>query len=999
MDLYNQISSGNLQPSGELFKQMMNDLFEYDEGSDIYSDFGKAPVFYKEFIGKECTPFFDVLKKILKNISDPNMLVYKDANILTLMAAATFHMNKLYCIKNKVTNLDKAKDCDDLISAPFYSWLSDVAKLYPQIDIYQKSKYFKKPYTYLILNSYVSFSNNTFQNVLKTLFDTINDALNDIVIPITDDTHTDMYGLGLILYKIWDHKISEYITVNDFISNRSNFIKYENKIDVHSVHGPFLLPLSVFESFKFKRFAETHRNTYINDIYEYLKTVSVKKYELCMIVNVYKNILFDIVDDAIVKNDKSVLYITNMFQLIETSNDLIFDTLHLCSIINGKFIEHEFSDYTTEIKETLLHPIIRNIIKNPITKNISFVKSLLICVFLSKVDKYSKYYFNYPHQGAEFLSEVLLYGKIEYDQDLLFEILDTYFVVNKQKLYYNKSSPVFGYASASYSDAKYSLNVSDSSPISPSTPRVNDVNKIKELIKIFVKNFCEHTYYIELKNSFFTKLKLYKKSLLTIDIDIDKYESNIFKFSPVLKSRSPRQSIDNESPVKMNSHKKKDNIFYKKIDQGQVTVFQGIKFADTALLHKLQKYYIRTVAGIATDEYDKPDRIVKIRKYLQIRYPTVMDFEYKLRVHKGKDLETLYNHWLNDANQMTLNSKYYIINIDENGRQEDGIDAGGLTKSFFTNVSKQMKDMYFKQAYENSDKYILDTSDPNVARFIGELLCVLILREIYLDFSISTVYLGHLLYDNLKAEEQFLYYLMDIDSEVRYNYYLQYCQNDYKYESEYDENYYYAMACNPEYIVKETMVDIYQLESDVFKAFCKGFFIEKKIFYNKFFNIKKSKIRIYDMDKMLTMTKLSKKAIKSDLFEKINLNVNKSNNIYKWFEELMTVDTKAVYTRMYSAYDVAYIQDDRIKQEVYKELASQQLFKQKVLLYWTGSRGILNQEYSIRISGTYGNQIKSHTCFNRLELPTSDHIPSKQMLFDKFMEMFIAGLESGYSDS
>jgi hypothetical protein len=233
---------------------------------------------------------------------------------------------------------------------------------------------------------------------------------------------------------------------------------------------------------------------------------------------------------------------------------------------------------------------------------------------------------------------------------------------------------------------------------------------------------------------------------------------------------------------------------------------------------------------------------------------------------------------------------------------------------------------------------------------------------------------------------------------MRYKYYLQHCQNDYKYESEYDENYYYAMACNPEYIVKETMADIYKVDDEVFKAFSKGFFIEKKIFYNKFLNIKKSKIRIYDMDKLLTMTKLSKKALKSDIFDKVQTNFDKTNNLYKWFEEIMIKDKKAEYTRMYSSYDVAYIQDDKIKQDVHKDLSSQQVFKQKVLLFWTGSRGILNQPYSVYIINDIGSMIKSHTCFSILKLPTSDHILSKQMLFDKLMEMFIGGLESGYSD-
>ena len=152
------------------------------------------------------------------------------------------------------------------------------------------------------------------------------------------------------------------------------------------------------------------------------------------------------------------------------------------------------------------------------------------------------------------------------------------------------------------------------------------------------------------------------------------------------------------------------------------------------------------------------------------------------------------------------------------------------------------------------------------------------------------------------------------------------------------------------------------------------------------------------MDKLLTMIKITKKALKSQIFDKVQVSGNSTDDVYKWFEELMTVDTNAQYTRMYSSYDVTYIQVDKIKQDVYKDLSSQQLFKQKVLLYWTGSRGILNQPYSIHISNDIGTMIKSHTCFSILKLPTSDHILSKQMLFDKLMEMFVAGLENGYSD-
>jgi hypothetical protein len=194
------------------------------------------------------------------------------------------------------------------------------------------------------------------------------------------------------------------------------------------------------------------------------------------------------------------------------------------------------------------------------------------------------------------------------------------------------------------------------------------------------------------------------------------------------------------------------------------------------------------------------------------------------------------------------------------------------------------------------------------------------------------------------------------------------------------------------------IINIYHCNGDVFKAFCKGFFIEKKIFYNKFFNIKKSKIRIYDVDKLLTMIKMTKKALKSQIFDKVQVSGDSRDDVYKWLQELMISDKKEEYTRMYSSYDVTYIQNDKIKQDVHKDLSSQQVFKQKVLLFWTGSRGILNLPYSVYISNNIGSMIKSHTCFNKLELPTSDHIWSKQMLFDKLMEMFIGGLESGYSD-
>lgn len=988
MEIYQEIASGTIVANEHNFKQMISQLFNYEKGSDMYTDFVKSPIFYKEFMGKDCTPFFDVLTHILKNIPNPNMVVYKDTNIITLMAAATFHMNKLHCIQSKITDISEARKMNQLISGPFASWFQNITQMYPSLDIYQTSKYLKQPYTYIILDSYISIENDKTKKILKK-FEHTEDILHNLIIPITDDSVQDMYGFGLILYKKWDNNTSEYIVTNDFISVWTNYFQYEKLRDL-------LFSYSVFTA-KWKTDIDS-----LNEIYNYVKTLPLHKYEVCMVINKDNNILFDIEDDfeqqMVIGNEKLQLYIANMFKLIEDSDNVIFDTLHLSQLLYPP----ELNEISFEqlVNETILHPIMRNVMKNPVSKNIKFVQSLLTHLLLSNSKKFATYNFHYPYNGADNLVTISDFFERKYYLDLLFLMLDAYFTSNNSiDQTRPESSPAFGYLSKNNSK-KYSLKLSLNTPVY--SPQTTDIKKFKEIIKIFLKYFFERKYDDRIRNSFYTKIEQYKTSLLSIDIDIDKYEKNAFKLSPVLKSKSPKRSIDKDSfksPAKMNSKKKKDNIFYKQT----VSEFSQIQFADTTLLHKLQKYYIRTISGMSVGEYDKPDRIMKIRKFLQMRYPMVKSYEYKLRVPQGKDFETLYNYWLNDANEITLNAKYYIISLDENGNQEDGIDAGGLTKSFFTNIIKQMKDKYFKLAYENSDKYILNTNDPKIAKFIGELLCVLILREIYLDFNISTVYLGHLLYDNLKPEEQFLYYLLDIDSEVRQNYYLQYCAKTYEYESEYDENYYYAMACNPEYIVKETMTDIYQQDGDIFKAFCSGFFIEKKIFYNKFFNIGKSKIRIYDVDKLLTMTKLSKKALKSGVFDRVTIfgmpkTESNINIVYKFLEELMIVDNKQIYQQMYDKFDASYIKDDKIKQQIHQELVSQQVFKQKVLQFWTGSRGILNQPYDIHTSHSTGTLIKAHTCFNRLDLPSSQHISSKQMLFDKFMEMFIAGLDSGYSD-
>lgn len=98
MEIYRRLKHGTIQPDESNFKQMIKELFEYNQSDNIYADFSKAPLFYQEFSGKDTTSFFNVLFKCLDAIPDQNIPVYKGANIVTLMSFATFHMNKLYCI-------------------------------------------------------------------------------------------------------------------------------------------------------------------------------------------------------------------------------------------------------------------------------------------------------------------------------------------------------------------------------------------------------------------------------------------------------------------------------------------------------------------------------------------------------------------------------------------------------------------------------------------------------------------------------------------------------------------------------------------------------------------------------------------------------------------------------------------------------------------------------------------------------------------------------------
>ncbi len=583
----------------------------------------------------------------------------------------------------------------------------------------------------------------------------------------------------------------------------------------------------------------------------------------------------------------------------------------------------------------------------------------------------------------------------------------------------------------------------------------------KDIIKSLLKLEEKYGY---MNYEILENLYEYKDSLYNMfQINLDDYKFTEMSDTPVSLSDSTLRSVDKAQTPNMvkttdeNIFKKKVPIIYKKPDFKIITVsssnhkkekkvkignaiynldevnfidddtiqivknkyaLQDIKFANQNLLKTLLKHYSRTVEGMMENEYGGSDRIIKIRTYLQNKYPT-QTTEIIIHIERDKELETLLSKWnsMSAKSPNVLNTNYYIkyytMVTDEHGNQvqkfDDGIDQGGLTKNFFTKCAKQLKIRFFKEAYNGSNRYILNADGLNHANFIAALLSTLILKEIYLDFNLSILYLALLMFrvDDISNEEKFLYFLLDIDPESRYNSYLRYCEKTYEYADEDDENYYFAMACDPDAQVNESLKYIYNLDSSGLANFYTFFLFNPKIFYRKF-KIINSRIRIYDMDKLISMGKLSKKDLKKRIFDKIMLDNHDDDDedddtgVYQYLQDLMINDTKEDYKKLYNDYkksNLSYFQSDNNKMKIFTDLESSQTFKKNVLMFWTGSSGILSEEYKVIIDPYLGIMPVAHTCFNQIDLPTSDKVMSKDVLFKSFMDIFIGSAEGNFSDT
>jgi hypothetical protein len=708
--------------------------------------------------------------------------------------------------------------------------------------------------------------------------------------------------------------------------------------------------------------------------------------------------------------------------------------------------------------QTFVMNMIGNVWNNDSPHNIRFIRKLLKAMLTRDYSPLKTKAFDFL-KGHE-TKELLVGGNNTNHKSVLTKLLEYLSLPTVSNL--SKDISTLNTRRSVFQDNNQSIMVNQSPMTKSSKTPDYDLDKKKLYFKPIIKGLLNlEVIQGEASLLYLSELYKYKQSLQDVlDINLDDYKfAKIDNIPRSLSSRSIR-SVDKSpliSPVSLPNKeqsifKKKVPIIYKKKDFKIITVatahnkteqkikignaiyeltdvtfidentiqlnhnkasLQDLPFANKKLLKQLLKHYTRTVEGMDKKEYGGANRIIKIRTYLQNRYPKISD-ELIVHTEHEKELDTLVEIW-NSKGINSLNTSFYIkyftyINDNENGTQtrefDDGIDEGGLTKNFLTKCAKQLKTKFFKQAYDGSDRYILNGDGLKNVEFIASLLATLVLREIYLDFHLSIVYMAFLMFRrvDISDEEIFLYFLLDIDADTRYNSYLKYCENNYTYTSEDDENYYFAMACNPKSQVEDSLNYIYNLENANFQKFSNSFLFEKKIFYRKFQNIN-SKIRIFDMDKLLSISKISKKDLKQRIFNKIQL-ANYDNNtliVYQYLQDLMINDKKEEYTKMYNDYansNESYFKSDADKMNLFAELKSSQYFKRKVLMFWTGSQGILSENYKVYIdSDIDGRMPVSHTCFNQIDLPTDDYIKSKQELFNSFMDIFMSGMDENFTSA
>jgi hypothetical protein len=1035
---------------------------DYDEVLKLVSGY---PIIFKTFLLQPelYAEFLDtIIAPTVQHIDSTFSFRGEENNITVMICCATFHLSKLFTmIGHKISTIPENalnKSAATNYHMPLANWLSKLISELPDDFVYGSySENILDEYCYMLMMQSVSkelkFNDWPIVNFLSAIkkklyeqYDPYHIRLSDMVNFLIeyDEPYSDIY----------DNYIRDIYLDKDDHREEQGLIKWQDFID------PNDYTRSVFcnELYTLKDFIDPRKINKKDT--RILQTLNKNKcldsdtvpFLLMIVYDVGPQIVYDMTPNNTIKKNniwnQTLKAISEKFSSdsdnVERDAKFIFTMLFSKNMVTYDDLYHQ----------TFVADMMYNVWANDNPRNIIFIRKLLKALLTRDYSPLKTKVFDFL-KGHE-TKELLIGGNNINNESVLTYLLEYLELSSDENL--SKDISTLETRRSVFQDDNQSIMTNKSPMMMSSKTPPYDIGKkalyfkpiIKGLLKLEVKQGDAPLLYL-------SELYTYKQSLQDVlGINLDDYKFTNIGNTPISLSLRSIRSVDklpSLSPSSMPNKeqsifKKKVPIFYNKRDFKIITVAiahnktkQKIKignaiyeltdvtfidentiqlnhnktslidvpFANKKLLKQLLKHYTRTVEGMDKNEYGGTNRIIKIRTYLQNRYPKIPE-EIIVNTEREKELDTLLEIW-NSKDLDCLHASFYVkyfTLINDNGNQtrefDDGIDAGGLTKNFLTKCAKQLKTKFFKQAYDGSDRYILNDDGMKNVKFIASLLSTLILRELYLDFSLSIVYLAFLMFKpaHISDEEIFLYFLLDIDKDTRYNSYLKYCENNYTYTSENDENYYFAMACNPKSQVEDSLNYMYNLKNADFQKFSNSFLFEKKIFYRKFKNIN-SKIRIFDMDKLLSISKITKKDLKLRIFDKIQLsNYGDNTIVYEYLQDLMIKDNKEEYTKMYSNYTNANesnFKNDADKMKLFMELANSQNFKRKVLMFWTGSRGILSEIYKVAIDPDLGKMPASHTCFNQIDLPTDDHIKSKQELYNSFMDIFMSGMDENFTNA
>ncbi len=964
----------------KLFYCDHKNLYEnvFDHSSHKEGSYGKLALFYQIFI-KNPEQFGEFLEYILQPSLKFHDTVYKDVNVLTLMSCAVFHLSNIYTIINEKSEENGVEAAAKFFHKPFGKWLSQVI-VDEKLKLHQNTEMFYNPFQYLMLMSYISTSLKMEERPLYIFLKQIKRIVNKSGKKIAHVLKLDIYEDILFPLVKEDYRKDIYDQIlRDIV--RIDYIYFLRSLDPNNKEP---LKDNVFynNEYKMEEFVGGDDEIFDN-ITEYIAEFqnlqeTADKFNFMMYVfiehifGIYPYTYQDFTEDSDVEYEYDELWYVSMkvlFDRLKSSEHMHLDLkVFLYEINNYINFAHLHCD-----NSILLFPIL----DNPYFKeNVIYIRNMLKALLTKKYDK-CDVFGNIPNRKGEF-NYIMIIDEST-GTDVITRLLSSIFP--NKKLHDNF---------AWHTDFMDSLQSIDSIPdvsVYSKESKSPDQNKLAVYFKNIIKSLLKlrEKYNYNVSYNYLKNLYSFEHALSDIDIHLNEYKINTVTDTPSSMLRD--RSVD--VTPKLKDHE--ETIFKHKNNE--------VSFANKKLLKNLQKIYVKTVEGSAVDEYNKPNRILKIRKYLKNKYLLQMSDEIAIHdVENGNEFNMLFDIWKQRKN-ILLNAKFFIkykVGI--------GIDDGGVTRHFFNNIVKQLQTTYFKPAYLGSDRYILNSKNiqsDDIAEFIGELLAYFVMIEIYLTFSLSMFYMANLMFHgNLSDEEKFLYFILDLDRANRYQDYLQYCKSEYTGQDKESTEYYNAMKCNAAYIVKEIFPTIYTHKQEHFAAFCKGFFIKKKIFYSKFANIN-SKIRMYDLDKLLSMPKLSKKVLKAKIFDCLQLRYNNYENpedineqdhraeAYRFLKYIMINMKKSEYESLYVRFDTTIADNDERRQKNYANLKSFNVFKQNVLFHWTGSYGIHSELYKIAIDPNVNLFPVSHTCFNQLDLPLTGKIKSVEHFVHILIGIFV----------